>query len=369
MKKMYLIIVLLIGISYQSFAIAPIIAWPSYCVGDSDVLHDADLGGVWASLTPDVMTVDPATGKVHAIASGLANIRYTTSAGFATLIVTVNPLPYLISSLTPPAICDSEFFNYVPFSNMPSASFLWYTLSPSSILGVSSHGYGSLHLKLINGSSLPVAVPFFYTISSSCNNYQVVTVTVNPTPKLSSTLTPPDICDSAAFTYIPESYTPDALFSWNRPVVAGVLPTTASGAMGSGVITENLFNTTLSTAPVDYFYRLSYDGCINRYTEAVQVNVLKCSILSETELSTVSRFYRVYPNPGTGIFNIELPNVESVSSVTVSDVLGNIVFNQSFINKPNAPVQVRLNDVPAGVYNFRAITDNKTYTTAVVVKK
>jgi PKD repeat protein len=95
------------------------------------------------------------------------------------------------------------------------------------------------------------------------------TVLVNPTPTLSSTLTPPDVCSNSAFTYTPTGVVAGTSFNWSRAVVAGISP--AGPTSGINGINETLVNVTSSPIAVTYQYTLAANGCSN--VQNVVVNI------------------------------------------------------------------------------------------------
>lgn len=306
MKKLSFVILLLVAVSSRSFAIAPITGISTLCSGDSTILHDADTGR-WVSSDPSIASIDYYTGMMHGIAGGTATIMFIRYPDTARMTVTIIPTPSLTSSLFPAAVCDSNIFNYTPMSAVSGATFAW---TRASVLGIplsASSGTGNPFEMFVNITSLPVVVTYVYTIAAAgCTNVQNVTVTVNPTPRLSSPLTAPDICDSAVFHYLPTSVTPGTQYSWNRPMVSGILPATSFAGMGAGVVSETLYNTTSSTIAVNYYYRLSIGGCTNLFTEAVRVNVLKCTPLLENPIGSSNDVFSIYPNPNSGVFTMAL---------------------------------------------------------------
>ncbi len=110
-----------------------------------------------------------------------------------------------------------------------------------------------------------------------------VIVTVVALPTLSSSLTPPDICDGSVFNYAPASTTPGAVFSWTRPFIGGISNPTASG---SGNPMETLYNLTYYTVAATYNYTISGGGCINH--QSVVVNVTpKPNLTSATSAGNI----------------------------------------------------------------------------------
>jgi hypothetical protein len=80
------------------------------------------------------------------------------------------------------------------------------------------------------------------------------TVTVNPRPALSSSLTPASVCDSTIFSYTPLSSTPGTTFAWGRAAVAGII---APASTGAGNPNEQLINTTYMPIGVVYVHLIS----------------------------------------------------------------------------------------------------------------
>ncbi len=80
----------------NAVTVAPITGSPSLCFGGLSVLADTTAGGVWSSSDATIASVD-ASGNVTGAGAGIATISYTVTGpcntAFATLSVTVNPLP------------------------------------------------------------------------------------------------------------------------------------------------------------------------------------------------------------------------------------------------------------------------------------
>ncbi|MCK9413375.1 MAG: gliding motility-associated C-terminal domain-containing protein [Prolixibacteraceae bacterium] len=207
---------------------------------------------------------------------------YTLSIGACSriqnVVVIVNPVPVLSGTLTPPAICNNSNFSYVPASAVGGTTFNWSRAAVPGIGNAPASGTGNPNETLVNTTNSPVNVTYVYTLSANgCTNVQNVVVSVNPTPILTSSLTPPDICSSSVFNYIPLSLTPGTFFSWTRAAVAGISNLPASG---TGNITEILVNTTALPVTVTYIFTLSINGCSNPSTYSVNVNVIPSSVLT-----------------------------------------------------------------------------------------
>ena len=203
-------------------------------------------------------------------ANGCSNLQNVT--------VSVNPTPVLTSTLTPGAICNSTTFNYPPTSATTGATFLWYRPAVSGVSNPTTSGGNNPNEILINTTTDPVAVTYQFTLGiNGCSNTQNVIVTVNPTPMLTSTLTPAAICSGTTFNYIPTSLTGGAAFTWTRATVAGISNGAASGSNNPG---ETLNNTATNPVAVTYVYSLTANGCSN--TQNVTVSVNPISVLTST---------------------------------------------------------------------------------------
>lgn len=106
---------------------------------------------------------------------------------------------------------------------------------------------------------------------------RVFQLTVNPTPTLSSTLTPAAICSGATFNYTSTSNVAGTTFSWQRLPATGV---TGGATTGTGNISQTLTNTTSNPVNVTFRYTLSANGCTN--TQDVVVTVRPLPTISVT---------------------------------------------------------------------------------------
>ncbi|HVN59277.1 MAG TPA: PKD domain-containing protein [Bacteroidales bacterium] len=103
-----------------------------------------------------------------------------------------------------------------------------------------------------------------------------ISVTINPIPTLSSTLTPADVCSNTLFSYNPTSAVGGTTFNWTRAAVAGITP--AGPTSGTNNPNETLRNITSLPIPVTYQYTLSANGCTN--VQNVIVNIKPEPVIS-----------------------------------------------------------------------------------------
>ena len=201
------------------------------------------------------------------------NYIYTLTANGCTsiqnLAVTVYPLPILLSSLTPSAVCSNTLFSYIAVSSITGTTLTWVRSVVAGISNPAGSGTGNINEILINTTSSNVTVPYVYTLTvGGCINTVTVNATIKPTPVLSSTLTPTDICSNSLFSYNPESSTTGTSFNWSRFPVPGI-----SNGPGSGTGNPNeiLVNTTSNSISVTYVFVLQANGCPNTQNVVVIV--------------------------------------------------------------------------------------------------
>jgi len=197
-----------------------------------------------------------------------------------TATVTVIALANLSSTLTPGSVCSATTFSYTATSATPGATFAWTRATVAGITEPGTSGTGNVSEVLTNTTSAPIALTYMYTTTANgCpNTPQSVVVTVNPTPSLSSSLTPAGICSAATFTYTAASATAGATFAWTRATVAGI---TEPGTSGTGNVSEVLTNTTTAPISVTYAYVTTANGCSNTAQNVVVV-VSPSPVLSST---------------------------------------------------------------------------------------
>jgi len=211
-------------------------------------------GGV---VIPSGLTYSPATGYTG-IDSFMIDVSDGVLSGTTLVIVSVNTPPVLTSALTAPAICDQSVFSYVPTGSVPGATFSWHRATVGGLSNPAASGTGNPNETLLNVTNSDVTATYMYTISAGgCTNSENVTVTVHPSPRLSSPLYD-TTCSGAVFNYIPVTTIPGTTFTWMRGAVAGVSPASSSG---SGDINETLTDSMLTTVSVNYAFSLSANGC------------------------------------------------------------------------------------------------------------
>jgi hypothetical protein len=109
---------------------------------------------------------------------------WTNSSGsvnstIATL--TVNPIPVMTSTSTPPAVTSGTLFHYSPTSNISGTFFSWKRIIVPGISNPTTNGVGDINETLINITNSPINVTYTYMLlANNCSSMQNVIVTVNP---------------------------------------------------------------------------------------------------------------------------------------------------------------------------------------------
>ena len=230
----------------------------------------------------------------------------------------VNPLPTLSSTTSPSAICSGTVFSYTPTSPVANTRFSWSRATTTGIINSAASGTANPNETLINTTASPITVSYVYTLNlNDCTNPTTFTVrvTVNPQPKLSSTLTPEAICSGTAFSYTPNSNISNTSFTWSRAVVNGI---NNAGGSGTGNPNETLRNTTASPINVTYSYTLTTNSCSSTNNNVVvAVNPIPTlSSASTMEASCSGSSFSYTPNSATSatVFTWSRAGVEGISN-------------------------------------------------------
>lgn len=253
-----------------------------------------------------------------------------------TLVVTVNPIPTLSSSLTAPAICSASQFNYNPSSAIVGTNFAWTRSINSDINTPPSSGNNNPTEILTSTSAIPVTVNYVYNLSAmGCSNQQIVSVIVNPIPKFTNTTTNP-ICSGSVFNFNTLSGTPNTSFNWSRAVVTSI---TNPAASATDDPKETLVNTSSNTISVTYVYSLAANGCTNTQNIVVLVNptanITNSSSFSSQICSGIPQSYSALPDiPGTTI----VWSRSVVSGISNTASAGNTSVTEALSNTTTVPV-------------------------------
>ena len=188
-----------------------------------------------------------------------------------TVSVTVNPRPKLNSTKTITAAC-SGLVNYTPTSATTGTSFVWNRNAVTGIIPATNSGIGNISETISDTTPNTIVTRYFFTITANgCSELDTLSVSVNPSPILSSNKNPNAVCSGSLFSYTPSSATPSTTFSWSRATVSGI---SNAANTGTSAISETLINTTTSPILVTYVYTLTANSCSKTDTVRVRINPL-----------------------------------------------------------------------------------------------
>ena len=241
-----------------------------------------------------------------------------------TFIITVNPTAQVNQPLNY-TFCNGSTgtVNFATANTVGTTSYGW--TNDNDAIGLALNGSGAISFTANNGGIAPIlanitVTPSFNYAGKDCPGPpKSFTITINPTPQLSTSLTPADVCSNSLFTYTPASSTAGTAFTWTRADVAGITP--AGPVNGVGGISETLRNTTNTTIAVTYRYTLTAGGCSATQDVVVRIKpepvILAGQTLDLCSGYTTDHFINLvnFTNPGDGVtFTWPAPELDPVDA-------------------------------------------------------
>lgn len=289
------------------------------CAGSPSTLTANGTGGTgtitytWvAGATSNVNTVSPTTTSIYTVDATDAN----NCVGTSTVEVTVNALPTV--SVNSGSICSGQSFTMMP-------------------TGTDAYTYS-------NGSD--VAMPTAdesYTVTGTntvtgCSNMAVSSVTVNVLPTVVAVTNNTLLCTGETAT----------------------LSVSGSATTYTWSTTENTMDIAV-TPTVQTTYTVDgtdANGCVNSTT--IMQDVSACTGVNQ--LTAINNELNIYPNPSNGTFNV---NTSTLTKVTILDVLGKVVYAESFEAGIN---QIDIHQQADGMYFLKAESNGSTKTIRLIKK-
>ncbi|WP_448701994.1 PKD-like domain-containing protein [Mucilaginibacter sp. AW1-3] len=266
-----------------------------------------------------------------------------------TYAITINPTPVVTSASVAP-ICNNTAQNYAITSNVSGTTYTWSRAAVAGISNATVSGQTSNTIteSLVNTTSAPINV--IYAIVPSANGCSrpafIYTVTVNPTPTVTSTAST-TICNNTAQNYIITGNVSGATYTWSRAAVAGISNAAVSGQT-SNTITESLVNTTSAAVNVAYVIVPTANGCSgSAFTYTITVNPTPI-VTSATSITTCSNFalsYIITSNVSGTTYTWSRAAVTGISNAAVSGQTSNTI-TESLVNTTSAPINVAYSIVP-----------------------
>ena len=180
MKKLQLSLLAML-LSVAAFAVAPITGPSFICSGSTGTFTDATSGGVWSSSNVAVLTISSG-GVGTGVSYGSAIITYDVSGSYATISVTVTPIPTGYSITGGGAYCAGGSGEHIGISGSSSGDS-YQLFESGAAVGLPIPGTGS---ALDFGSLTSAGV---YTVVSTSSTYGCSrtmtgseTISINPLP-------------------------------------------------------------------------------------------------------------------------------------------------------------------------------------------
>jgi hypothetical protein len=84
--------------------------------------------------------------------------------------------------------------------------------------------------------------------------------------------------------------------------------------------------------------------------------------------SLVGDEVKVYPNPNSGSFTVELPYIENKASITITDVTGKLIQQRTIGYNDGYKFSIHLGDIARGIYMVDVLYDDKQFRTKLVIQ-
>lgn len=284
------------------------------CEGQMTILNNAVPGGVWASTTPAIATVN-ATGQVTALSVGTAQITYTVTANGCSrtvpINVIINALPSIDSVRGAATLCAGDTLTYT-------------NVYPG---GMWSSSNGAVATINVNGLVQAVAmgtttITYSLTNSSNCLAYREKIITVYAAPTATISATNGVLSVSNTFT----------MYQWFK-----------NGVVISGATQATYTPTDSASYTVEV---TNQNGC-----SVISNAVTVVPALGIHTVGSQSDLFFVYPNPATGAVTIKVKNVNYIGGqLLITDGLGRKIWSGTL---DKAELQINTTSFPTGSYFLR----------------
>lgn len=268
---------------------------------------------LWSTgATGAVINVMPNSNTLYSVI-GTSTLTGCSNTVVSQLVV-VNPSPTVTAYATTPVTCAGGLTNLVANG---ANSYTWSTNATNPVIAVS-----------------PTTTTSYIVLGQNafnCTRSATVTVVVNPLPVVTAA-GPTQICKGESAT------------------LNGGGATTYAWASNAGFIqtTQAVVNPMVTTT-----YTLTgsnANGCSGKTTHVLTVN--EC--VGINEITTTLSGVRIYPNPTSGIFTVEVKNA-LLKTIQVTDLTGRIIMTNT---SNNEKINLNINTLSNGIYYVKIQTDD-----------
>lgn len=278
----------------------------SYCTGTT-----LDAGAGYTYLWNDLST----NQTLNVGATGTYSAQITDAnlcSASDTILITVFGLPNVSGAATPSVVCYGDT---VDFEGFGALSYAWNN-------GV----INGLNPVTISGDYIVVG-----TDVNDCSNSDTVNIVVNSLPTVDFSFATDSVCSSASVLSLSGGTPAGGIYSGS-----GVTGSNFDPAVGVG------------SYVITYTYT-DGNSCVNNDTENILVS--PCLGMDEMIFGEVS----IFPNPTTGLLNIQISNFLENTQLNVFDMLGKTIMNVQLQNNQST---LQLNGNP-GMYILEIRNGNK----------
>ena len=292
------------------------------------------------------------------IASGASSYTWSSGPVFTPTLV-VNSLtssPYTVTGTSSVGCVNSAVIsipvNTLQLSTSGSTAICIGKTAQLSASGANAGTYGWTNNTTGNttpfqSTAVSPTVTTLYTASgvdaNNCTLTQIITVSVNPNPTVTASANKTLVCKG-------------------QPVIlAGGGANTYSWSTGANTQTTTIVPA-LNTTYVYTVTGTDSNGCTS--STVVSVRAELCTGIDETTVSSAG--IKIYPNPGTGLFNVEIKNGGASCVIKIVNVSGEVIKVLEVISEKT---EINLQNEADGIYFVHLVEGNKNSSTTKIIKQ
>ena len=281
--------------------------------------------------------------------------------------VSVNPIPTLSSTKTPPAVCSGTEFNYIPESATPGTIFSWIRDITAGISNQNSSGNAVIKETLLDSTISPIDVTYKFRLSANgcTDTTQKVVVRINPSPVIPDQLL--TVCSGSEFVLRPDLVPLRTTYTWDAPAIrpGGTITGFTSQTTPQQIVSDTLTNLTTNTASATYTIQPVGSSC--KYTPFNLIVTVKpkSTIGSQSVTICSGTDFNFVPTkvPVATTYTWQSPVYSPAFSITggSAQVIDQKIINQKLINLTPLIASATYNVIPnsngctGDVFNLKVI--------------
>jgi len=310
------------------------------CQGATTTLTDATTGGTWSSSDNAIASVSTG-GMVTGISGGAVTIPYTISnacgSASASATITVNPLPNVGVITGASTLCQGTVDTLTDLTGGGT-----WSSSDSTIASVTDSG-------IVTGLAGGIDT-ISYSATNSCGTSSAIEVIGV-------------IGSSAGIITGHSSVCLDSVILLSDSLAGGTWSlSNGSAEIASGIVVG-------ATPGIDtVYYTISSPSC-GTVSSSFEITVVDCSATSVGNVSAAITGFKVYPNPSSGTFLLDIPKAGNTANIAVIDMMGRLMDTKTIATPQSLEASIDLSNLPSGNYFIRVNTGDKTYREKISIIK